>query len=284
MSIKKVYLEITNVCNRNCAFCPGTKRKPQFMDFEHFQKAALSVKEVTDYVYFHLMGEPLLHPELENMLAFCEKIKLKVILTTNGTLLTRQKQILLSAKALNKISISLHSFEANETSEDKDYFENCFRFAKEAADAGIITVLRLWNLDGDLPGLHSQNDAILSKMKEILGSDWKCNRKGYQIQNNLYLEWGSRFTWPDLSLPILRENGSCYGLRDQAGILVDGTVVPCCLDREGDISLGNVFENSLSDILASERSFAIRKGFLEHRYIEPLCRTCGYAGRFSTQN
>ena len=125
MMLRKVYLEITNQCNRSCAFCPGTVRPSCFMDMEHFKRAANEVKSVSDYVYFHVMGEPLSHPDLSKMLAYCHEISLKVILTTNGTLLKRQWDTLLSATALHKVNISLHSFEANDR-EEGDYFENCF--------------------------------------------------------------------------------------------------------------------------------------------------------------
>lgn len=282
MKLKKVYLEITNVCNKSCAFCPGTKRKASFMDIEHFSIAAKQVKTVSDYVYLHVMGEPLLHPNLKEILDVCEALSLKVILTTNGTLLKNKKDVLLSSKALHKVHISLHSFEANENSKEENYFENCFEFAKEASETGIISVLRLWNLDGDLPGLHAENERILSLMQTMLPGQWTPNTKGIRIANKLFLEWGTRFTWPDLSLPVLRQNGTCYGLRDQAAILCDGTVVPCCLDKNGDIALGNIFEHDLLSILNGERATKIREGFQKHFYCEALCRTCGYAGRFST--
>ena len=119
-------------------------------------------------------------------------------------------------------------------------------------------------------------------MQDFFGTEWTMNTKGYRIADKLFLEWGSRFTWPDLNLPVLRENGSCYGLRDQAAILCDGTVVPCCLDRNGDILLGNVFEKSLISILEDEKAKEIKNGFLCGHYTEALCRTCGYAGRFSS--
>ncbi|MBE6638458.1 MAG: radical SAM protein [Ruminococcaceae bacterium] len=283
MMLKKVYLEITNVCNCSCAFCPGHKRPKAFMDLAHFAYAAKQVKTVSDFIYLHVMGEPLLHPKLAELLGICEEIGLKVIITTNGTLLKEKLDILLSQKALHKINISLHSFEANDGMQDESYFENCFFSARETASGGIITVLRLWNLDGELPGMHRENEYILDKMKKALPGKWTQNSKGVRISEKLFLEWGNRFTWPDLSRAPLRQNGSCYGLRDQAGILVDGTVVPCCLDCNGDIALGNVFDMPLAEILNTKRAVELREGFKKQCYTEPLCKTCGYAGRFSSQ-
>jgi len=282
MKLKKVYLEIGNVCNRSCAFCPGCVREPKRMNLSEFKRAASEAKTVSDYVYFHMMGEPLLHPELSSFLDYCHTIGLRVIITTNGTLLSRCEEMLLSAPALHKINISLHSFEANSKEDDDGYFGGCFSFAKKASERGKIAVLRLWNKDGDLPGMNARNDEILERMRQELPGQWIDNSRGIRIAPKLFLEWGERFTWPDLRLPVLRENGTCYGLRDQVGILADGTVVPCCLDKNGDIALGNVFETPLASILACEKAISLREGFCSHRYIEPLCKTCGYAGRFST--
>jgi radical SAM protein with 4Fe4S-binding SPASM domain len=284
MMLKKVYLEIGNVCNRSCAFCPGTSRKAKQMSVSEFRHAAEQVKTVSDFVYFHLMGEPLLHPYLSSFLQICDEIGLKVIITTNGTLLSKCEELLLGAKALHKVNISLHSFEANTKQEDEAYFTDCFSFAKSASEKGKIVVLRLWNQDGILPGMNSQNESILNMMKVQIGGEWTENTRGFRIAPKLFLEWGERFTWPDLNLPILCENGTCYGLRDQVGILSDGSVVPCCLDKNADIYLGNIFKTPLSEILSSKRATAIRDGFLQNRYTELLCKTCGYAIRFSTKN
>lgn len=283
MKLKKVYLEIGNICNRSCAFCPGCSRPAKLMSEEEFRIAASQAKTVSDFVYFHLMGEPLLHPDLSKFFCICKDIGLKVIITTNGTLLAEKGDILLGSDALHKVNISLHSFEANTRTENDNYFSECFSFAQKASAKGTITVLRLWNKDGDLPGMNTQNEEILLKMKRELQGEWKENTRGVRIREKLFLEWGERFSWPDLSLPELRKNGTCYGLRDQVGILSDGRVVPCCLDKNGDITLGNVFDTPLAQILNSQRATAIRNGFCKNQYIEPLCRTCGYAGRFSTK-
>ena len=70
-------------------------------------------------------------------------------------------------------------------------------------------------------------------------------------------------------------------LRDQLAVLCDGTVVPCCLDGEGELALGNLFRQELEDILRGERAAAIHAGFDARRPAEELCRRCGYAERFT---
>ena len=149
-------------------------------------------------------------------------------------------------------------------------------FADAAADAGVIVSLRLWNRGCD----DGRNERILAFLRERLLGEWKENTRGYRIRARLHLEWGDRFVWPDRDAPDGGERVFCYGLRDHFGVLCDGTVVPCCLDSDGVIALGNLFETPLREILQSERACAIRNGFSERRASEDLCRRCGYAGRF----
>lgn len=281
--LNKAYLEITNVCNLSCDFCPGTRRKRGFLSPDSFRILTQKLRPHVRYLYLHLMGEPLLHPELPKLLEIAGAQGFKVIITTNGTLLPRQAQPLASSSAVHKISISLHSFEGNE-SHDVDlshYLENCIKAAKLLSSAGKICALRLWNLDGETThGANSSNGEILAKLEQTFPKPWKENPRGFTLASKVYLEWGKKFEWPDLSA----EEGSggifCYGLRDQIGVLWDGTVVPCCLDHEGDIPLGNLYEQSLQEILDSPRAKAMYDGFSCRKATEELCRKCGYAKRF----
>ena len=73
MRFRKVYLEISNICNLNCAFCPGTRRRQRFMTAEEFAAIAEKLRGAVQYLYLHVMGEPLLHPALPQILAAAEK-------------------------------------------------------------------------------------------------------------------------------------------------------------------------------------------------------------------
>ena len=117
-------------------------------------------------------------------------------------------------------------------------------------------------------------------MKASFPAEWVNERRGPRIGQRVYLEYGDKFDWPDLTAPDGGEKVFCYGLRDQLGVLCDGTVVPCCLDHEGDIRLGNLFEEDLQDILESPRAKALYDGFSCGKAAEELCRRCGYARRF----
>lgn len=282
-SLRKVYLEITNVCNLSCDFCPGTRRAKHFLSPDQFRTLAEKIRPHTEYLYLHLMGEPLLHPQLEQLLAIAEKLQFKVMLTTNGTLLTQRCPLLCRCSAVQKISISLHSFEGNSPSGTlDDYLNQCISFAKQAAAAGKRCAFRLWNLDGDnTTGANSQNRHILDVLHAAFPGEWKTDWKGSTLSPRIYLEWGEKFEWPDLNAQETGSTSFCYGLRDHIGVLCDGTAVPCCLDHEGDIPLGNLFAQPLDEILSSPRAQTIYNGFSNGMACEELCRKCGYSTRFT---
>lgn len=273
---RKVYVEISNRCNLTCSFCPGTKRHSRGMTEEEFAFLLPRLQEWTDYLYFHVMGEPLCHPKLERFLEMAGNAGFKVILTTNGTLLPRQQEMLLRSTALHKVNISLHAFEANDLSMPfEDYLRGCFDFGK-AAEGNKLVTYRLWNAGG----LDEKNREILDAMHLAFPDPWVQVRKGTRIADRVYLEHGDKFDWPDLNAPDGGEKVFCYGLKDQIGVLCDGTVIPCCLDHEGDIPLGNLFRQELGEILADNRAKAMYEGFCRGQATEELCRKCGYARRF----
>lgn len=272
----KAFLEITNACNLSCDFCHGTKREIKYITLHEFEKALKNLNNWADYLYFHLMGEPLLHKELPEFLELAHNYGYRVILTTNGTLIKKRCDALLSARSLHKISISLHCAEANEQGFPLDkYLDSCFDFCRKAAKRNIISVMRLWNIGGK----ESLNGYILEKMRAFFGSEWKEIYSGYKIEDYVFLEWGERFDWPDKALQPISNNHTCYGLRDQIGILSDGSVVPCCLDAEGCIRLGNIFEEGIDEILNSERALNLKRSFEARNIKEPLCIRCGYASK-----
>lgn len=248
-----------------------------------FEEILIKIKKHTDYIYLHLMGEPLLNRNLEEFLLIATKNNLKVNITTNGTLLSKNKDKIIKSDSVRQINISLHSFEANEQGFTfEEYFEEVLNVILEINEkTNIITAIRLWNLNGDKTiGKNKLNDEILTLMKkyfniEDLYLDGKC-----KVKDRIYLNSAEKFDWPDEKISTIAEKGFCHGLRDHLGILVDGTVVPCCLDSEGTINLGNIFNNSLEDILNSHRAKNIYNGFSRRERVEELCKRCGYSTRF----
>lgn len=285
---KKIYIEITNVCNLSCNFCPKTKREYKFMDKEAFNYILEQVKPFTEHIYFHLMGEPLLNENIEWFLEESAKKDFKVNLTTNGTLLSKNADKLINSNAIRQINISLHSFEANKnTVELEEYINNVTDFIKKArGSSDMICAIRLWNIDSaELKGANGLNSSILKMLEDKLDVDFSLAEKLQEknrvtLKDKVYLNMAEKFEWPNIDLQSNNEEVFCHGLRNQIGVLVDGTVVPCCLDSEGTINLGNIFEKPLKDILEGERAVNIYEGFSRRKAVEDLCKKCGYATRF----
>ena len=276
----RVYIEITNRCNLACDFCHGTKRPLGTMPPEDFRRIAEKLRGETSYLYLHVLGEPLLHPQLKELLAIAGELGFRVCLVTNGTLLHKRREELLAAKSLHKVSVSLHSFEGNGGAGDLPaYLQQVWDVCLPLSERGVLCALRLWN-KGTAPRLNGAVEAFLSQRigrdVESLPRDARGNRT---LRPNLFLERAERFGWPDLNAP---ESGAnfCHGFTRQLAVLWDGTVTPCCLDSEGDIPLGNLLSQPLEEILQGERAAAMAAGFAARKPTEELCRRCGYARRF----
>jgi radical SAM protein with 4Fe4S-binding SPASM domain len=286
---KKFYIEITNVCNLSCAFCPQTIRRPEFMKIETFRKILDQIEEYTDHIYFHVKGEPLLHPEIDKLLEISYEKGFKVNITTNGTLINKVKDKLLMKPSLRQINFSLHSFDGNDGLQNKDnYIDNILEYVKEANEKSEVLIsLRLWNLEenNDTNLEKKRNNDLLKVIEKAFDLPYKIQEKvvpgrGMKIADRIYLNQDYHFEWPDLKEKEDDGIGFCYGLRNQVAILVDGTVVPCCLDGEGVINLGNINDTDFSDLIISERAKRMIEGFSRREAVEELCRKCGYRKRF----
>lgn len=271
----KVYVEITNTCNMNCSFCHGTKRPPKMMTKNEFEAVIQKLRPYTNYIYYHLMGEPLTHPELEDFIALASSYGYKSVITTNGSLLKQKGDILLR-QSVYKVSVSLHSFENGTENDFKRYLSEVADFSQAAVKNGTIVVLRLWNNGCD----GGKNADILDFLKSAIAGEWAENTKGLRIKKRLFLEYGDRFGWPDSNAERLSDRVFCYGLKDHFGILSNGTVVPCCLDSDGCIGLGNIFSDSIESILKGDRAASMVKGFEKKEATEELCKRCSYAHHF----
>ncbi|MDB1947214.1 SPASM domain-containing protein [Clostridium tertium] len=284
---KKIYIETTNICNLSCNFCPKTSRKLGFMGIESFNEIINKIKGYTNHIYLHLMGEPFLNKNLETFLKIAKEADLKVNITTNGTLINRVKDVIINSKAVRQINISLHSFEANDNDiEFNKYINNILDFINESTEKSeTICALRLWNIDTEeLKANNNLNSQIINLIQDKLNLEINLieelkEKKRLKLKDKVYLNMAEKFSWPDANLSLISEDVFCHGLRDQIGILLDGTVVPCCLDSEGKIPLGNIFDKSLEQIITSERARNIYDGFSRRRAVEDLCKRCGYAKR-----
>ena len=287
----KIYIEITNVCNLACDFCPRTMRAPVFMTIETFSRILDQIRPYTGYIYLHVKGEPLLHPDLDKFLDLSYIKGFQVNITTNGTLISRVQDMLLSKPAMRQVNFSLHSFDGNGDCQSREeYAANILAFTREAMKKSqIIVSLRLWNLTENRSAdcADRRNNDLLAAIEKEFDLPFKIQEeiipdRGIRIAERLFINQAHLFTWPDLNEEEDDGSGFCYGLRSQAAILVDGTVVPCCLDGEGVINLGNIHTTPFSEIIDSKRARNIVDGFSRKEAVEELCRKCGYRKRFGS--
>lgn len=256
MRFKRIYIEITNVCNLNCSFCPPHNRENRYMTFDEFKLILEKIKKYSEYIYLHVKGEPTLHPDFDKFVQYAYECGFKINLTTNGTLLEKHLSV---TKYLRQINISLHA--TND--------ERIVKIAKNINDC--IINFRIWNIDE-----NEEAKIILEKEfnKEIISSG------NFTLAPNIFLSQDNIFKWPDIDDTIEHKNGYCQGLSTQIAILADGTVVPCCLDNNGDINLGNIFKDDFGCILESSRVQDILDGFKNRIAKEELCKKCSYKKRF----
>ena len=275
---KKIYIEITNICNLNCEFCIKSNREKRQMSISEFEVVMEKVQGYTDYIYLHIKGEPLIHKDFERLLDIADKYNMHVNLTTNGVLLKEKQDILAKSNALRQINISLHSLNQNKTfpMETNTYLDNVTGAVDNIRkENDIYLSYRIWDINKQ----NVTDNQIITYLSTKYCIDIYEKLKSTQsviLDKNIFLNVDNTFKWPSLNEDVVSYTGKCYGLIDQIGILVDGTVVPCCLDQEGDINLGNIYTHSLEEILNAKRIKDILEGFKNNKLIEPLCQRCGF--------
>lgn len=292
MAFLRTYIEISNICNLQCTFCPEVERDKKILSPDDFRKILKQVLPHTEQICLHLMGEPLAHPEFKKILDICDEEGAVVNLVTNGTFLSKFGfDTFFNAKCLRQINFSLHSFKDNFPGQDlRPYLFDIFQFSKEALEVrpNLYINYRLWNLP---EGANSapENEDIIAHVCEFfqVPVNEKVHvalNKSKNIKGRLYFHFDSRFEWPNYAHPERSSQGFCHALSQQIGIHADGTVVPCCLDKEAGIPLGNVLTGSFEDILQTPRLKNMREGFKKHVLTEELCRKCTYIQRYEKKS
>lgn len=256
---KRIYIEITSSCNLNCSFCQDTLRTPKFMSVQEFQQVLSEVSAYTNYIYLHVKGEPLLHPQFGDILRLCRECRITVNVTTNGTLLKSRLPELL-AYPVHQINLSVHSADDNDCINMDTYFKEVFESCETLlANTKTELSMRLWTA--------RENPTIFGQ-------------KNFKLKERLYINVQSPFQWPSVDNEYFNDRGFCQGLRTHLAILSNGVVTPCCLDGNGIMEMGNIFSSHLESILSSNRCIAFQEGFHAKRAVEPLCQHCSFKERF----
>lgn len=218
---------------------------------------------------------------LKEILEVCESGGIKVNLTTNGTLLKDKLDVLLNSKSIRQINVSIHSVMQNENLDVNNYLNDVFECCDTLKGKAIISY-RLWNLSSVED--NDKNKYVLEKLGKRYGF---CNlyelaksNAFIKLDENVFLNQDIEFKWPDICDNVISKNGTCLGLKKQIAILSNGDVVPCCLDQDANILLGNILDTPLEDILSSQKCIDIIEGFNNNKLKEKLCQTCGFRKKF----
>jgi len=260
---KKIYLEITNNCNLDCSFCIKNNRQKKFMSIEEFKIILDKIKSKTNYLYFHVSGEPLLHPNINGFINLAKDNSFNINITTNGYLIKR----IINNQNIRQINISLHSYDEKYHKSLDNYLKDIFEVIDKLHN-NVYFSLRFW-------ANNSNNLEIIKKLEEHFNKKIEL-KSGFEIVKNVFISMNKEFIWPDLNNEYYNEVGTCYALKDHIGILSNGDIVPCCLDANCVIKLGNIFDNNLDDIINSERYQNMLNGFKNNYKYEELCKKCNF--------
>nr|WP_228126539.1 SPASM domain-containing protein [Candidatus Marinarcus aquaticus] len=262
------------------------------MSLELFDSINAQVKKLTHELSYHIVGDPLVLSNLKEYLDISLKHELKVNIVTTANNLTTSMFEFLTHKAIRQVNFSLNSYNANSHKKSlQEYLQPIFEFAHyvQEQQKELFINFRLWNFDEDLSAqFFNENVFAYANAffnQELSFSDVQKERpKSLRIAKKLFFHFDDYFNWPTLQGQSKLKHGFCYGLKSHFGILSSGRVVPCCLDKDGIIDLGNIHEQTLEDILNSSRVKQIQKGFLNQQAVEELCQKCEYKERFLKDN
>ena len=322
--LQRIHIELTNVCNFDCTFCPKQEmtRHYEYMDFE---KVCSIIDEIAEYnmaekITFHVMGEPFMHPRFFEILDYAAQLGVKTGITTNGTYLDEEQAIKLEKVTASQINISLQtpdeeSFKTRKARRMKfDEYHNrilefigaCLYQTKppkikvhflntsiktevpgEDWTVGTMSVInnteelrktfRYWanEVHKIFPPLSSEEKtAVEKKIDKLSTFKWNVIEIAPNISFETYIlnTWGNAFTESDSVVPS--KTGYCSALNDHFAILCSGDLTYCCVDYNGNTKAGNVFENSITEIMNSQPVIDAVEGFNKLKVVHPYCQKC----------
>jgi len=284
----RIYIELTNVCGLSCSFCPTKNLPSKQMDLVFFESVVSQAAAYTREVACHVVGDPMTLANLSDYLDILHKYGLRAMLTTSGYFLKKQSYKTLFHPSVKQINISLNAFNKNDTRLTfEQYIAPVLALCEEKwkQDKELFINLRVWNLD-EMMSERSFNEMLFERFSKAFGislslDDIYLERpKSVRLASKTLLHFDEYFKWPSLKNRIYGD-GTCQGLQSHIAVLASGKVVPCCLDCDGVIALGDLHENTLESILKGRRAQEMLAGFKAGKAVEELCQKCSYKERFS---
>ena len=288
MKFYRIYIELTNVCGLTCSFCPTKELPNKEMDLDFFESVIQQAKVYTKEIACHVVGDPLTQSNLHDYLDIIQKHGLKAMITTSGYFLKKHSYDTLFHPCVKQINISLNSFNKNDTSLTfEQYLKPILALSREKLERqkDIFINLRVWNLD-EMMSERIFNEILFEKLSSAFKTElnletiYQKRPKSIRLASKILVHFDNYFEWPSLNNQYYGD-GTCQGLKSHVAILASGKVVPCCLDCDGIIELGDLHESRLEDILSSTRAIGMLEGFKKGKAVEELCQKCSYKERFN---
>ncbi|MBI2910180.1 MAG: radical SAM protein [Chloroflexi bacterium] len=244
---REVLIETTNICNLDCPMCYSRQalREKGFIELDTCRRAIdqaveLDIKDV----HLYTVGEPLLHPHIAEMVRIAKEKGRRVFIFTNGALLNPELGEKLIDAGLDCLTFSVEGHEAGRYertrrgSKFQRLLENASAFRKLRDKRGAPTRIEVFS-------------DVSNETKEELTafvSFWKQYADGVQL---VYLaNQGGYIKGIQNSqvLPPAETRRPCSSLWATMVVLWNGEVSVCCVDFEGRLIVGNIFESTLKDI------------------------------------
>ena len=288
MKFYRIYIELTNVCGLSCSFCPTKALPSKKMDLDFFESVVKQAKVYTNEIACHVVGDPLTLTDLYDYLEILHRHGLKAMLTTSGYFLKKHSFKTLFHPSVKQINISLNSFNKNDTSITfEQYIDPVLALCEEKLERNqdLFINLRVWNLD-EAMSERTFNETLFQTLSSAFSTPldlddiYTTRPKSIRLASKVLVHFDNYFEWPSLKNKRYGD-GTCQGLQSHIAVLASGKVVPCCLDCDGVIELGDLHEERLDEILNSQRTVNMIKGFKEGKAVEELCQKCSYKERFN---
>lgn len=311
IKLREAFLEITSRCNFRCRFCvhPQMRRPKMDMDANDAKRLIGQIAEsfAIDHLSLHLYGEPLLHDRVNELARYATQNRLNVNLTTNGAMLTKTKLKAFLDDNVWRIVLSIQHDEkdfgtrrAGKRWTAQSYFGHIAKLVQFFIDyksrhADCPTRLEIhYLLTGDIkPGVQLiENDADVAKVLNWWGKRLPDHFKpesnpnpiedqesGYRIQfgRDAYIRFKPAISFGNAvgeAAPDQCDNGYCFFPDSVLCILSDGNLVPCCIDFEGEMKMGNALESDIVTVWNGSRAREIRAAFERGEAPTDRCRQC----------
>ena len=309
MKFHKIYVEITDICGLSCSFCTPKKAKRGVMPLTLFKNIIEQIANYTKFISLHVLGDPLCVENLNEYLAIGSYYNVKFDIVSSGAFLQQKHFPILTQDSIHQVSFSLDALfnHSHLNKEIHKYFDRIIDFYMyaNANYPKLYINLRLFGNNDYTYLLERFPNAIMQTEKRRLRLAknfflrfhkpfiWHATQKHHNLKSSFLDSINQSLHKDKPSNDKLLETKSimsqmqnhpkpnkpyCFGSVKQLAILANGIVVPCCIDANGSMPLGNLCVQDFESILKSKPMKTMQKAQHTHKNLPNLCSTCTFRG------